>query len=373
MTAADGKTKVLHIVGNLRFGGTQVVLKQIVENGDKTRFDHFVYPLRVRDDDLPLRHTRVFRHAYFNYDIRKFFDLINICKREQIDIVHSHLHKSVLGGLLLTWFCDVPVIVHEHGPITRHGLTYALYRQLLRFLHHRSAAVIANSNAISQALSRVSRIPTQKITVIPNAVDLQRFQPRPELRKRLRNEYSLHDSDIVIGFAGRLVPVKGIDRLVDAMHILVKKNPAFHLFIVGAGLLESKLIRRSEQAQLDGHIHFLGFRSDVSEIMNVFDIGCMPSRQEAFGITAMEMMSMRIPLVCTNVEGLGEFTQNRRTALHLDSIQPEEIAETILELAGNEKLKTDLQQNAFEYCRQFSIAAFVSQVETLYRQLTCRD
>ena len=368
MTETDKTIRVLHIVGNLRFGGAQVVVKQIVENTDSNTFQHTIYPLRTTANDMPIDGA-IIQHGRFDYDIRKFFDLIRICKDEKIDIVHAHLQKSILAGLGLTWFCPVPLIVHEHGPVTRSGLSHSFYRLMLRWLHGRSATVIANSEAISTILRQQTHIPEEKITVIPNAVDLDHFQPNSERRAVLRQQYGFDDGDIVVGFVGRLHEVKGIDCLVTAMRTLVQQDSRFKLVLIGDGPLKESLQEKAESMGVLHHIVFLGYREDVSDAMNLFDIGCLPSRHEAFGIAAVEMMSMKIPLVCSSVEGLGEITEHNKTALHLPAITPVSITQSILELSGNDPLKETLRRNGFEASRHFGLEPFIAHIEQVYRQV----
>ena len=243
MNDTNKKIRVLHIIGNLRFGGAQVVVKQIVENSNPDLFQHYVYSLRPEPNDMSID-GKIIEHRRFRYDIRKFFDLIKICREKKIDIVHAHLQKSILGGLLLTYFHKVPVIIHEHGPISRPGISNSAYRFLLSYLYSRSTEIIANSDAISKALHRHSKIPCEKIRIVPNAVDLCRFQYDPETRIHLRQKYRLRDEEIALGFIGRLHPVKGVDCLVESMKTLVKHNPLFRLFVVGNGPLEKTLIQK---------------------------------------------------------------------------------------------------------------------------------
>lgn len=367
MKEKDNKIRVLHIIDNLQFGGAQVVVKQIVENTNSNHFQHTIYALRTTVNDLTIN-GEIIKHGCFRYDLRKFLDLINICRKKSIDIVHAHLEKSILGALLLTWFYNVPIILHEHGPITRQGISHSFYRLLLRRLNRRCAAVISNSNAISDVIHKRTNIPNQKIIFIPNAVDLQRFQSDTEARARLRKQFCFTDTDIVIGFAGRFHEVKGIDCLVAAMRTLVQKDPRFKLALIGDGPLKESLQRQVQSMRLHNHIVFLGYQQDVSGCMNLFDIGCLPSRHEAFGIAAIEMMSMKIPLICSSIEGLGEITEHNKTALHLPTVTPEEIAQCILKLSRDPHLKETLRSNGFEASRSFGIERFIDRIEQVYRQ-----
>ena len=369
MAKADRKITVLQIIGNLRFGGTQVVVKQIVEHTDPDQFQHVVFSLRAKPNEMSIK-GEIIEHTRFPYDIRKFFDLVKICREKKINIVHAHLYKSILGGLLLTFFCPVRVIIHEHGPIYRVGFSRFIYQFLLFFLHKRAAAIIANSRTTMQALHRYAAIDPNTVDVIPNAVVPNRFEHNAEQRVLVRRQFGFQDNNIVIGFIGRLHPVKGVDCLVKAMRILIQQNALFRLVIVGSGPLEKTLKQTTQKSGLKQHVFFAGYHEDVSAIMNIFDIGCMPSRQESFGIAAIEMMSMKIPLVCSRVEGLVEITEHRKTAFHLDRVSPEAIADSILELSKDPQLCRQLGDNGFLASRQYHIEHFIEKIESLYRRIT---
>ena len=91
--------RVLHIIGNLRSGGAQVCLKQIVENNDTQEIEHFIYPLRCKHMDIPID-GHIIKLPYPNYDPRKFYAIFSLCKKYDIDIIHAHLHKPIIGALL---------------------------------------------------------------------------------------------------------------------------------------------------------------------------------------------------------------------------------------------------------------------------------
>lgn len=361
-------TRVLHLIGSLRLGGAQIVLKQIVEHADRTRFEPIVYPLRPNPQDIQLP-VEVIRNPYFNYDLRKFFDLVRICKTRKIDLIHAHLHKDILGGLLSTYVQDVPVIVHEHGAIFQPGVQYGAYRRLLGLLKHRAAGFIAPSQSTAIRLTAACGIDPSTIQVIYNAVDPAKFYLDTDTRRRMRQTLGYADTDTVIGFAGRLGHDKGVDLLVEAMGLLVRKNPAMKLLIIGSGPMDSDLKDRAAAMGILGHVHFAGFQASPAEWINAFDIACLPSRYESFGLAAAEMMTMKVPLICTAVGGLEELTQGGRNALVLGHNTPEHIASAIDLLAGDIARQTLLSENAFCFSHHFGIDDFISKIEALYSNL----
>lgn len=361
--------RVLHIIGSLRAGGAQVSLKYLVENAEPKHIETFVYPLRPKYADIPIKGD-VIKIPYLNYDPRKFLAILRICRKHNIDIIHAHLNKSILGSLLTTFFCKVKVIVHERGPVFRKGPQYSFYRLMLRFLHHRAAAIIANSHATAAQLVKKAKIDPKQITVIPNAVDFEKFNPQKTERSRTRKMLKANPDDIVLGFVGRLNYVKGVDILIKAMPLLLKKSPQYLLALVGQGPQEPYLHKLVNQFDISDRVRFLGFNDNVPEIMDAFDIAVVPSRQEPFGIVAVEIMRKKIPMVCSDADGLAELVEDNVNALVPKKNMPGNVCEKIETLANDKMLQQKLADNAYSFSEKFSIKNCVDAVQKIYFEVT---
>lgn len=359
--------RVLHIISSLKLGGAQVCLKYLVENASE-EIETFVYPLRYKDAKISVD-CNLITFPYVNYSLRKFFAIIKICKKYDIDIIHAHLEKPILGSLLSTFFCDTRVIIHEHGPVFRKGWKYCIYRFLLRLLRNRASAVISVSNATTDLLTQKAKVDPSLIKVVHNAVDREIFKPDPGKRQQVREKLSVNQDDMVLGYVGRLNYVKGVDLLINAMPLLLKQCNHYYLVIVGEGDLHDFLKKLSEQLGVADHVRFLGFCDNVADIMNIFDIGVIPSRQEPFGIVALEFMSTKIPIVCSGVDGLAEFVKDRVTALVTKNNDPAEICTAVSELTNDANLRNKLIDSAYQYSEKFAVPNYVKSIEEIYREV----
>ncbi len=363
--------RVLHIIGSLRLGGAQTCLKYLMERNRNPDIEQFVYPLRPRPVEIEID-APIIEFDYPNYDPRKFRAILQICRNHHIDIIHAHLHKPILGALLATYFRNVRVVVHEHGPIFRPGIQYNAYRRLLRRLKHRASWFIATSHATARQLEKVANVDPQQIEVIYNAVDLETFKPNAAARNRFRREYHFTDDDMVLGYAGRLHEVKGVDLLIEAMAILLKQSPRYRLLLLGHGPDQPTLEKRVQQLGIQQHVQFLGFRRDVAEFMNAFDIGVVPSRQEPFGIVALEFMRAKVPLVCSDADGLAEFVRHEENALVPSPNTPENIAACIERLALDPDLAGKISEAAYRGTETFGVENQIQALERVYRQVLAK-
>ncbi|MCP4709279.1 MAG: glycosyltransferase family 4 protein, partial [Planctomycetes bacterium] len=306
--------KVLHITGNLRLGGAQVCVKYLVEHCDREKVKTWVYPLRGRPVEMGIA-GEVVELPYRNYDPRKFWAILRLCREHEIDIIHAHLHKPILGSLLAKKYCDVPVVIHEHGSIFRGGIQYGLYRWLLRKWHSRAGLVIAVSEATADRLEASAGIERGRIRVIRNAVDLGEFKVNASAREAVRREWGVAEGDVVLGYVGRLDYVKGADLLVEAFGLLQKESGRYFLVVAGDGPQRRELAEQVRRLGAGERVRFVGFCEKPAREMQGFDIGVVPSRQEALGIAALELMRMKVPLVCSGVEGLAEIVTHEKTGL----------------------------------------------------------
>jgi glycosyltransferase involved in cell wall biosynthesis len=359
--------RVLHIIESLELGGAQVAVKNLVENTNKQQTETFVYPLRSKNILIPI--DNAIKLPYSNYDPRKFLAILNLCRKYRIDIIHAHLNKSILGALLATFFCDVGVVIHEHGPIFRKGIENSVYRFLLRRLHHRATAVVANSQATAEALVKKAKINPRRIRVVYNAVDFNKFDVRRSSVDHIRQLIQAAKDDIIIGFVGRLNHVTGPDILVRTMALLLEESARYLLVFVGDGPQYRYLQILAGRLGISKRIRFLGFRENVAEIMSVFDIGVAPSRQESFGITVLEFMRAKIPIVCSAVEGMAELVTNEVTALVPDENTPQKICRCVRRLATDKTLQHLLTDNAYRYSEQFSVQNCVRDMQKIYIEI----
>ena len=343
-------------------------LKNIVEHASKDKVEHFIYPLRSKQIDIPIDGNMI-KFPYPNYDPRKFLAILRICRQYDIDIIHAHLEKPVIGALVANIFCRVPVIVHEHGPIFRKSFKYSLYRIALRLLRSRASQFIAVSQATAAELTAKANISEKNITVVYNSVDTAMFKPDDDLRRKYRQELNISEDQTVIGFMGRLAHVKGVDLLLEAIALLLGPNPEMLLILVGDGPELDSLMSQAKRLGISDNVIFLGFRDDISQIINAFDISVIPSRQEPLGIVALELMAAKVPIVCSGVEGLAEIIIDNRTGLVTEQNTPEQIAACIQKLLHDKDLCMRLVEHAADFVTRFDVHCQVDAIEEIYVDL----
>jgi len=359
--------RVLHVIDHLGYGGAPFVVKGIVERMPADRVESLVCALRPNPKPLPIR-TEVITLKGSKYSPAAIRSIAQICKTHQIDIVHAHLQKAVVSSLLATYLGVGRLILHEHGPIFRGG-TGCIYRGFLRRLGPRADLIVANSEAAKAALERTMRSSEVPIAVVPNFIDVAQFDPDRYDKDSIRESLGLGRDQFVVGFVGRLDPAKGPDLLVEAAALLRNQGNSRCFLIVGAGPERERLERRVRKLDLDRIVVLAGLHENPAMVMRAFDAGVVPSRREAFGIAALEMMRMKVPVIVSPVGGLPELVRDGRTGIILPQLSPEAIAEAVRRLEGDAALRQMLGCNAFESASSFDGREQVRQIEDIYERL----
>jgi glycosyltransferase involved in cell wall biosynthesis len=205
-------------------------------------------------------------------------------------------------------------------------------------------------------------------TVIPNGVDLARFD-LPAGASALRREYGIPGRAPLLGVVARLEPEKGHRYLIEAMPAILRSAPETWLVIVGEGSLDGSL--RELAASLPGlaarRIVFTGRREDVAAITAEIDVAVLPSLREAQGISILEAMARRKPVVASAVGGIPEVLTNGLDGLLVPPADPLALAEACIRLACSPSLRSRMGEAGRATVEaRFSLDAMVRRIEAIY-------
>jgi glycosyltransferase involved in cell wall biosynthesis len=267
--------------------------------------------------------------------------LINeLIKKEGIkyDIVVAHDWLSAIGGITVRKEVGLPLAFHVHS--TEKGRTLGNGSEVVSNieLHCGMAAdvIVTVSYAMKDELTKLG-FPKEKIQVCYNGVDAQKYSPEAvdaEQIKKVRALYGIKDDEFMILFLGRLVGVKGIDKLIMALPHVLQKNPKARLVIVGLGDLQEYLTNLVKATKMQDYVKFrFDFIPEEERILHyaACDVAVFPSLYEPFGIVALEAMSMERPVVvgAAGVSGMREIVVccgEEQCGFHVNPSNPSDIA-----------------------------------------------
>lgn len=219
--------------------------------------------------------------------------------------------------------------------------------------------------------AKSQRVPEEKISVIPNGVDFEKFYPvefskKEELKKKL----GINKDEKIVITVSRLVKKNGIGDLIGAMD---KMKFAAKLLVLGSGPLEKELKARSEELKLQDRILFLGDvpNERVPEYLSIADVFCRPSLSEGLGNSFLEAMAAGIPIVGTNAGGIPDFLEDRETGLFCLRNDSDDIRQKIEAILEDEGLKLKLIQNARNaVSEKYDWKIISKQMESVFESLT---
>jgi len=222
--------------------------------------------------------------------------LVNWLRKEQIDVVQCYFPDSCYLGLPTAWLAGVPHRIRVRNNLG-HWLT-PLHRLMARLLRPLTTLTLTNSQAGRAKLQSSEALPADRVCVLTNGVDLDRFLelPLPDLsRDRVRR----------IGVVANLRHVKGLDILVQAAAEVVRQYPAI-FEIAGEGETRAELERMITRLGLEQSVRLAGQISDVPRFLGKLDVAVLPSRSEGMSNALLEYMAAGRPIVATSVGAAAE-------------------------------------------------------------------
>ena len=335
-------------------------------------------------DEAPVLIEQLERDPSFAKDVTTLLQLIRIFRRQRPDIVHTHTSKAGALGRIAAWIAGVPIRVH-----TYHGLVLAehfsggrsqFYIELERFLARLSTRLVAISPKQKADLETHFRIAAaEKIECIPLGLDLEPYLMRRAPSFVLRSEFGLLASDNLVGWVGRLAPIKDPFLLVEVARRVVDAMPTCHFVVVGDGELRSELEDAVRQAGLTDNVHLIGWRTDLAEIYSDLDLVILTSKNEGTPLVLLETMACGKTFVATDVGGIPDLTageyEEREAVRYFENAalttrSATSLTAATLRLLGDPQLRQKMSEKAREFVSaRFSASRLVGDLAALYESL----
>ncbi len=361
--------RVLHVIDSLHLGGAQEVVQNLATCGTP-RFKHEVatmhgrgiYWNRLRDAGIAVHSLSPHKHlpAYLA-------TLPTLILSTRPDILHCHLIPSNIIAKPLGSLLGVPLVInHDHTNDPHridNKLLLALDKSTNRFARH----IIAVAAACRDFLIRHESIPPEKITLVPNAIDLRRFSPATTSRAESRTALDLPPDTPVIAGVGRLNPQKNFSLFLKIAAAVSSKFPETRFLLAGEGPEESLLREQAARLGIAEKVIFAGYIPDTRLVYAAADILLMPSRFEGLPMTLLEAMAMGLPVVASNLDGIAEVVTDSCEGFLAPPGEASFFANHITNLLSNPELASTLSRNARTKIEQnHSVEKMTSAVEAIY-------
>ncbi len=245
------------------------------------------------------------------------------------EIVHTHGYKADIYAAI-TWRGSAPTLVSTCHTWYDNDLALRIYGAADRWVLRRFAAVVAVSEEVRARLL-AAHVPAERIRVVHNGVDPDRFSQAATARRQSRSD----SGALRVGLVGRLAPEKGIDLFLRAAALVLRQAPEISFAIAGDGPERGKLQELLAELHLEGKVTLLGRQEDMPAFFSTIDLLVSSSLQEGLPVALLEGMASGLPLVATRVGAVADIVLDGKTGLLVEAGQPEPLAAAVLQFASN--------------------------------------
>ncbi len=364
--------RIAQLVTTLAPGGAERCVFDLATRLDPEQFDLRVIGLRggalagrlqkagIAVDVLDVTDKRRITH-----NRRQLERLIDILKSNEIDLLHSHLFHADLFArrAMLRWGVKRPV--HPVHVAERRWRPWRGW--WARWLRGRCDHIVAVSESVKRYHRRQSHLPASDYTVIPNGIDVARFQPDAEVRRQFRAKWNIGDAEMLAIFVGRLDEQKGVDVLLDAARRLERRNANVTFLLAGAGPMADQVEAACGECE---RLYHLGFIEDILSFLQAADLFVLPSRWEGWPLALGEAMAAGLPAIGAAGPGITDVITDGQTGLLVPVDDSVALAQAVELLAGDEVRRAQLARAGRGMIRErFTIEQFVTRHESLYHRL----
>lgn len=377
-------------------GGTEIFMTEIIKNLDRNTFNPVIVPIGetspqaydiLRSLDVKvhadlIRGTRAIpastnlKRRLVNFvspqgqrtplEPAAILRLARILLMDRIHVLfyadkHAALNLAPLAALL----GGLPVLIGSfHTP----GLKFSKIEKCLQPL---TQGMTATSFYHKRYLTDQLKIPASKIHVLYNGISLSRFS-EPLESNRIREEMKLPSGTTVVGIIARMTDQKNHELLFKSARKVIAYLPDVWFLAVGDGPRKLFLEQYCKELGIADHVQFMGYRTDIGDILSVCDISALSSKDEFFPYTLLESMLKGVPVVSTNVGAISEMIEDGKSGLLVPPDNPTALADALIKLCSNRSLARSMgEESKKRVLANFTIRKMVNEFQKMILTISC--
>ncbi len=372
------KMKILHIIPNLRKGGAERLVTDIVRELSKREgvavklillYDKIEYNIENIQDKVHIIPSSVSLSLWKKNKINTD-ELQAFIEELKPDIIHSHLYEAEIVSRSCfypkaKWFshCHSNMKQFENFSLktlfSKQKLTNYYEKKYLfkRYKKNGGTHFIAIGNDTQKYFEKTAK--PYPITKITNAIDYNKFYKPKEIQE---------NQQIVITNTGSFVNKKNQAFILEIAKELKAKNIDFIINLLGDGVNRKPLIEKNEELQLSKNVLFHGNVNNVEEFLWKSDIYLHSATYEPLGLVLLEAMAAGLPVITLDGKGNRDLIEQGKNGYMIYEQNPELFAQTIIDLWNDKEKYSEISTYAQEYAKQYDIKEYVEKLLGLYRE-----
>jgi len=368
---------ILHLIesGGM-YGAESVIINlscELRDQGHKNVIGCFTYKSMPKPEIGQKAILKGLETVYFELKNKIDLNLIKLivkyCKENDIFLLHAHGYKPSIYCFIINLIYKIPYIITCHSWYSE-NYKHQIYLlcELVSMLQAKKIAAV--STEIGNNL-RKTFIPTRLIKIIPNGIKIASHCKSISYNNKLRQELGLQQESLIVGNIGRLITPKNQTMFIRAATSTLKMVKNIEFIIVGDGPLWKNLNLLISALGIKKRFHLMGYRENITDILELIDIFVFPSLNEGLPMALLEAMYFRTAIIASNVGEIPMIIKSGFNGILINSpVSSEKLSKKIALLINNKELRMYLSNNAYDtVCKNYSSARMANAYLDVYQNI----
>jgi glycosyltransferase involved in cell wall biosynthesis len=370
------KIKICHIVNQItgKADGVFSHIKILLDGIDKNQFEQIVVFQGAPEVESALKKLGIRYYVLDNlkkkFSFKLFFDFARIIKKENIQVIHSHLLKPYSIAGICNLFLKRKLIFNYHGYFISNEYNSFFERAIYSFFN----IIITRFNSLDLTLVPTNKLKSEVQRKIPSHKNILAYYTGSSLKNQLKVDdeirnrlMQIRQQYFLIGVLSRFEREKRTDIALEVSKTLIENGNNIFLVLFGDGRLENQLKVLSQRLKINESVYFAGYSGIVNNYLDLFDLLLITSDREGFPMSIWEAMASSVPVVSSDVGGISEVLKESNCGLVFERRNIPDAVAKIESLISDEKYRINLGENGREAIRiKYPLQNFILLMQKVY-------
>lgn len=326
--------------------------------------------------NISIHHIDIVRNPLSLKNIKAYKQMLELIEKEKFHAIHCNTPIGGLLGRLCGKKTKVPKIIY-----TAHGFHFykgaplinrTIFKWVEIWLSHYTDAIITINKEDYKNVQKFRLRKNGNVYYVPGVgIDINKIKKEREKREELLKHIDANNKDILVISVGELNRNKNNRVIIEALGKLRDKR--IHYILCGTGEKKEELISLSKQFNIENNVHFLGYRSDIYELLKSCDIFVMPSYREGLSRALMEAMSAGMPCIVSKIRGNVDLIEEGKGGFLINPNDIDGFSKAIVNVIDNKELKCEMGVYNLKKIREFDVENIKEEMKKIYKKVLIEE